>query len=65
MDRIVESHQFGPHRVDVMECVDDDGTLYRVLADDVMVTAEPLESRPRFEEVVRIYARWQSRTGPG
>ncbi len=59
MDRIVESHGFGPHRVDILERADDEATTYVVLVDDVVVTDPPLPSCPRFEDVVRIYAESQ------
>ncbi len=59
MDRIVESHGFGPHRVDILERADDEGTTYVVLVDDVIVTDPPLSACPRFEDVVRIYAESQ------
>ncbi len=56
MEKIVETHEFGPHRVDVLEHADDDGASYVVLVDDVIVTDPPLPAPPRFEDVVRIYA---------
>lgn len=59
MDRLVETHQFGRHRVDVVECFDDEGTVYQVLIDGALVTAPALPLAPRFEDVVRIYADWQ------
>jgi len=59
MERILQTHDFGPHRVDVLERVDDEGTSYFVLVDDVIVTDPPLSVHPRFEDVVRIYARSQ------
>jgi hypothetical protein len=34
-------------------------TPYVVLVDDVVVTDPPLPARPRFEDVVRIYAKTQ------
>ena len=59
MERILETHDFGPHRVDVLERADDEGTTYVVLVDDVIVTDPPLPAPPRLEDVVRIYARSQ------
>ena len=38
MERILETHDFGPHRVDILERADDEGTSYVVLVDDVIVT---------------------------
>ena len=59
MDRILETHDFGPHRVDILEHADDEGTSYVVLVDDVIVTDPPLPAPPRLEDAVRIYARSQ------
>ncbi len=59
MQRMVETHQFGPHRVVVLEHAGDEETMYSILVDDVLVTETPLPSPPRFEDVVRIYARSQ------
>ena len=60
MDRILQTHRFGPHRVDLLERADDDGaTAYCVLVDDVVVTDPPLESIPAPEDIGRIYARSQ------
>jgi hypothetical protein len=58
VERILETHEFGPHRVAVLERADDEGTAYVVLVDQVIVT-DPLPAPPRFEEVVRIYAASQ------
>lgn len=55
MGRILRTHNFGPHRVTVLELADDDGASYLVLVDQVVVT-DPLPAPPRFEDVVRIYA---------
>ena len=63
MDRIVRSHRFGPHQVDVVEMVDDDETAYLVLVDGVVVTGTPLPAPPGFEAVVRIYA-WSRQPAP-
>jgi hypothetical protein len=61
MDRILESHQFGPHRVDVIDFPDDEGSgLVVVAVDGVIVTDPPLEAVPTIDEVMRIYATWQS-----
>jgi hypothetical protein len=57
--RIVETYEFGPHGVAVLEQVEDDGVSYVVLVDRQPVT-EPLGLRPSLEDVVRIYARWKS-----
>ena len=59
MERILETHDFGPHRVDILERADDEGTSYVVLIDDVIVTDPPLPTPPGLEDVVRIYARSQ------
>lgn len=65
MERMVETHQFGPHHVVVIEHAGDEETTYSVVVDDVLVTEEPLPFPPRFEDVVRIYARSQGHgTGP-
>jgi hypothetical protein len=62
MDRIIETRRFGPHRVDVVEFPDDEGSgLVVVAVDGVVVTEPPLEGRPTLDEVVRIYALWKSR----
>jgi hypothetical protein len=60
VERIVETHQFGPHRVAVLEHVEDEGISYSVLVDDRRITDPPLEYPPRFEDVVRIYAQSQA-----
>lgn len=59
MERILETHDFGPHRVDILERADDEGTTYVVLVDDAIVTDSPLSAPPSFEDVVRIYAKSQ------
>ena len=59
MERILETHRFGPHRVDVLERADDEGTSYVVAVDGAVITDPPLEVPPRLEDVVRIYARSQ------
>jgi hypothetical protein len=56
MERILETHHFGSHRVDILERADDDGTAYVVLVDGTLVTDAPLQAPPAFEDVVRIYA---------
>jgi hypothetical protein len=62
MERVIQTHQFGPHRVDVVESVDDDGIAgYFVLADDIVLTDPMLPEAPDLEEVVRVYAAWLSR----
>jgi hypothetical protein len=61
MEKILATHHFGPHRVDVVEDVDDDGREnFAVLVDDRVVTTSPLDQAPTMEEVVRIYSEWQS-----
>ena len=60
MDRILQTHRFGPHRVDVVEQADDEETTYLVLVDDIIVTETPLPALPRFDDVVRIYAHSQA-----
>jgi hypothetical protein len=58
VDRILRTTRFGPHRVDLAEHADDDGTAaYRVLVDGMVVTDPPLDTIPSFEDMVRIYAR--------
>lgn len=59
MDRILQTHRFGPHRVDVVEHADDEGASYVVAVDGAVVTDPPLEAPPGPEDVVRIYARSQ------
>ncbi len=56
MDRILQTHEFGPHRVDVLERADDEGVSYVVVVDGVVATDPPLPCPPRFEDVVRLYA---------
>jgi hypothetical protein len=61
MDRVLESHRFGPHRVDIVEFPDDESSgLVVVVVDGVVVTEPPLDSVPSMDEVMRIYARWRS-----
>lgn len=61
MEKVIATYHFGPHRVDVVEDVDDDGREnYIVLVDDRVVTTSPLDATPSMEDVVRIYAEWQS-----
>jgi hypothetical protein len=61
MEKVVATHQFGPHRVDVVEDVDDDGREnFMVLVDDKIITTSPMDLNPTMEDVVRIYAEWQS-----
>ena len=61
MDRVLESHQLGPHRVDVVDYPDDEGgSLVAVLIDGVVVTDPPLDRLPTAEELMRIYATWQA-----
>ena len=59
VERHLETHEFGPHRADVLERADDEGTWYVVLVDGVIATDPPLAACPRFEDVVRIYATSQ------
>lgn len=59
MERLVQTHHFGPHRVDVVEHVNDIGTSYVVVVDGAVATDPPLEVPPRMEDLVRIYARSQ------
>ena len=62
MDRVLESHALGPHRVDVVEYPDDEGGgLVAVLIDGVVVTDPPLDRAPTSDELMRIYAEWESR----
>lgn len=57
MARILQSHNFGEHQVDVLEHSDEEGTSYLVLVDHVIVTDPPLTAEPTFEDTVRIYSR--------
>lgn len=57
--KVVQTHRFGAHQVDVLEQFDDEGTSYLVLVDHIIVTDPPLQAPPGFEDVVRIYARSQ------
>jgi hypothetical protein len=59
MDRILETHTFGIHTVDVVEHVDDEGTSYSVIVDGIDMTEPPLQTSPTFEDVVRLYSRRQ------
>lgn len=64
MQRLVQTHHFGPHRVDLVEQLDDDGVAgYSVLVDQETVSDGLLTSRPDLEAVVRLYASWQARRG--
>ena len=57
MERILETHQFGPHRVVVLEHGDDDETTYSVMVDNTTATDSPLPYPPNLEDVVRPYTR--------
>ena len=59
MGKVVQTHRFGAHQVDVLEQFDDEGTSYLVLVDHIIVTDPPLQAPPGFEDVVRIYARFR------
>lgn len=59
MQRVLETHRFGPHTVVVLETLEDEGPSYSVLVDDEPVVDVPLPVPPRFEDVVRLYARWK------
>lgn len=67
MERILQSHQFGSHRVDIVDSLDDDGQEYVVLViDGAVVTDPPLMAVPDMDEVMNIYADWQqAQAGPG
>jgi hypothetical protein len=66
MERILQTHRFGPHRVDVVEHLDDDGTEnVEVVVDGVVVTDPPLSGVPDFEGIVRIYAGWRASAPTG
>jgi hypothetical protein len=58
VERVLQTHEFGPHRVDILERADDEGTSYVVLVDDIVATDPPLPCPPSFEDVVRLYAAW-------
>lgn len=61
MERVLQSHRLGPHRVAVVEYVDDEGGgLVVVMIDGVVVTEPPLESAPTADEIMRIYAVWRA-----
>ena len=64
--RILQSHQ-GPHRVDIVETVDDDGQeSVLVIIDGMVVTEPPLTAVPGADEVMHIYSGWQQAQGqPG
>lgn len=65
MDRILQTYRFGPHRVQLVQQAEDDGTeIYRVLVDDMVITDPPLDSVPRFADLVRIYARSRDDSRP-
>ncbi len=60
MERILQTHHFGPHRVDLVELNEDEGVAgYNVLVDEELVTDSPLPHEPSFEDLVRIYAASQ------
>jgi hypothetical protein len=62
MDRVLQSHTFGPHRLDVVEYPDDEGGgLVAVLIDGVVVTDPPLAGMPSMDDLVHIYAVWRER----
>ena len=64
MDRILQSHQLGPHRVDIVETADDDGQeTVLVIIDGMVVTEPPLTSVPDADEVMHIYSGWQQAQG--
>jgi hypothetical protein len=61
MEKILATYQFGPHQVDVVEDLDDDGREnYLVLVDERVVTTTPMSTAPSMEDVVRIYAEYQA-----
>lgn len=61
VEKILQTHRFGPHRVDVLERAGNEGATYVVLVDGAVITDPPLETPPRLEDVVRIYADSQGR----
>ena len=64
MTTVIESSRLGPHRIDVVQTIDDDGEeAYLVVVDGVVLPDPLLRSRPRWEQVVRIYAQSQDRAG--
>jgi hypothetical protein len=66
MERILQSHQLGPHRVDVVESLDDDGQEFVVvIIDGAAVTEPPLTAVPTMDELMHIYADWQEAQGGG
>lgn len=60
MERILETHVFGPHQARILERADDEGTSWFVLIDGVVITDPPLSCLPCLEDVVRLYAAWTS-----
>ena len=65
MERIVQSYEFGPHRVDVVEYPDDEGGGFvLVAADGTLITETPLPEAPALEDVVHVYTRWLERVEP-
>lgn len=64
MERLLQTHHFGPHRVDVVQGLDDDGReRVEIFIDNVAVTTPALTEVPRLEDVVRIYTRWRAAAG--
>jgi hypothetical protein len=64
MERILQSHQLGPHRVDIVEFLDDDGQEFVVVViDGAVVTDPPLTAVPDADDVMHIYATWQQGEG--
>jgi len=64
MERILQSHQLGPHRVDIVESLDDDGQEFVVVViDGAAVTDPPLTTVPDADELMHIYAAWQRGEG--
>ena len=56
MEKILETHEFGPHRVDVLEQADDDGVFlpscWWTMSSSPIHRCRPLRG---FEDVVRIH----------
>lgn len=61
MDRVLQSHRLGPHKLAVVEYPDDEGgSLVVVMIDGMVVTEPPLESVPTADELMRMYAVWRA-----
>lgn len=64
MDRIIETQRLGPHRITVLEYAADEGSMYSVYVDGMLITEPALEQAPSREDVVRLYAGAQRARWP-